>query len=101
MKVVLAVSGVNVEESEIVFLNRFKPSFISLAMFCATAVGTMPLEVLTKSSSSNKSLSLDKALLTAGCVIPRTSPAFVRFLSLYITSKAIKRFKSVSFKFIL
>ena len=82
LKVALAVLGLKDSDSEMEFLIRSNACLISFTIFSATGVGTIPLEVLTKSSSSNKSLSLDKALLTAGCVIPRTSPAFVRFLSL-------------------
>ena len=41
----------------------------------------MPEPVLTNKSSLNFSLSLDKALLTAGWVMPTTSAAFVRLPS--------------------
>ena len=81
LKVVPADSGLNVSASDIVFLNRLSALLTSSIIFWATAVGTIPLEVLVNRSSSNVSLSLERALLTAGCVIPNTSPALVRLRS--------------------
>ena len=69
------------QEIKIVFCIKDNAFLTSEIIWLATGVGIIPFEVLVNNSSSKSSLSLDRALLTAGCVIPKTCPALVRFFS--------------------
>ena len=81
LKVTSEVAGSKESVWDMVLFINPNASLTSPMISWATGVGSMPLEDLIKRSSLNMSLSLDSALLTAGCVIPKIWPALVRFFS--------------------